>query len=127
MDVERFNKVLTKHKDLTANGFDTDLMRLLHYKRTGTKPPSKVPPTIEGTEVCVEWLLEHDAFDRRKTINFACSSYGFKHVVEKAKDQYVSNGEFICAALYLGYEMKRLHKHTPNAYFNIRSIKAEKQ
>lgn len=123
MDIEGFNKVLAKHRDLTINGFDTDLMRLLEHKRTGIKPGPRIPPTPEGIQLCVEWLYRHDALDRRKTINFDRSSYGLKHVVEKDTGQYVSNGEFICAALYLGYKIKRLHKHSPNANFNIRSPK----
>ncbi len=76
----------------------------------------------EAVRHCVAWLLKHDAFDRRKTINLKVSSYSWKHVVERACDTYIANGEFICAALYLNYKMRVLG---PNAFFNIRGM--EKQ
>ena len=97
MDTEGFAKVLAEHKELTINGFETSLMRLQEQKRTGKKPEPKRPPTPEGTQLCVEWLLKHDALDRRQTVNPDRSSYNWKHVVEKDIGQYVSNGEFICA------------------------------
>ena len=77
---------------------------------------------LDAVNLCAEWLLKHDGLDRRKTINTASSSYGLKHVVERVMGQYVANGEFICAALVLGYKMKKL-KDNPNAYFNIRKLK----
>jgi hypothetical protein len=72
----------------------------------------------EAVQHCVVWLLKHDALDRRKTIS-RISSYSWKHVVERACGVYIANGEFICAALYLGYKMK---VEGPNAFFNIRSV-----
>ena len=77
----------------------------------------------EQVQTCIEWLLAHDALDRRKTINTKFTSYGLKHMVERATGQYVSNGAFICAALYLGYKMKRSRLSSPNVYFNIREVK----
>lgn len=71
----------------------------------------------EAVEHCVKWLLQHDSFDRRKTINTKVSSYTWKHVVERHCKEYIANGEFICAALYLGYKMK---SNGPNAWFNIK-------
>lgn len=73
----------------------------------------------EAVQQCVMWLLKHDALDRRKTINTKVSSYSWKHTVERACGVYIANGEFICAALYLGYKMK---VEGPNAFFNIRSV-----
>lgn len=67
----------------------------------------------------VDWLLGYDALDRRKTINTSMGSYGWKHKVERDTGKYVSNGAFICAALYLNYKMKRI-PNSPNAYFNLR-------
>lgn len=78
----------------------------------------------EAVKLCVEWLLKHDAFDRRKTINEHTSSYSWKHIVERYYDSYIAEGEFICAALYLGYKMKKRNtasgRISPNAWFNIR-------
>jgi hypothetical protein len=74
-----------------------------------------------AVNLCAEWLLEHDGLDRRKTINTAWSSYGIKHAVERAKGQYVANGELICAALALGYKMRKIKHRSGNAFFNIRN------
>ena len=77
---------------------------------------------MRAVNLCAEWLLEHDGLDRRKTINMNHSSYGLKHAVERDKDEYVANGEFICAALALGYKMRRPKHKTANAYFNIKNL-----
>jgi hypothetical protein len=78
---------------------------------------------MDAVNLCAEWLLAHDGLDRRKTINKGFSSYALKHAVERDKKQYVANGEFICAALALGYKMSRpKHRATANAYFNIKNF-----
>ena len=72
----------------------------------------------DAVQKCVAWLLQHDALERRKTINTKVSSYTWKHVVERYFDSYIANGEFICAALHLEYKMKT--SDGPNVWFNIR-------
>jgi len=67
----------------------------------------------------VEWLLNYDSFNRRKTIYTGASSYAWKHTVERDVKEYISNGAFICAALYLKYNVKRI-PNSPSAYFNLR-------
>jgi hypothetical protein len=101
------DKVCEKYPDLTGFGFGGK----------GNIDPTEV-------QTCIEWLLAHDALDRRKTINTGRTSYSWKHVVEREKDKYISNGAFICAALYLGYKMKRVNDGSPNAFFNIRNKNA---
>ena len=80
----------------------------------------KRPIQPQEFSAAVEWLLGHDAFDRRKSVNTSTSSYGWKHIAERDLDTYISNGAFICAALYLKYKMQRQGKTSPNAYFNLR-------
>ena len=77
---------------------------------------------MEAVNLCAEWLLAHDGLDRRKTINMGFSSYALKHAVERDKDTYIANGEFICAALALGYKMRRPKHKTANAFFNTRNF-----
>ena len=98
-------EVKTKYPDLTQFGFG-----------------GEGEVRMDAVNLCAEWLLKHDGLDRRKTINTASSSYGLKHVVERVMGQYVTNGEFICAALVLGYKIRKI-KDNPNAYFNIRKLK----
>jgi hypothetical protein len=45
-------------------------------------------------------------------------SYGLKHVAENAIGHYVTNGEFIAAALIAGYPMRE--QRGPNALFGVR-------
>lgn len=97
--------IQSKHPNLTGFGFGG----------TGSINPDEV-------QICIEWLLAHDALNRRKTINTKHNSYGWKHVVERATGKYVSNGAFICAALHLGYKIKRVDFRSPNAFFNIREV-----
>jgi hypothetical protein len=80
---------------------------------------------MDAVHLCAEWLLEHDGLDRRKTINKNFSSYALKHAVERDKKQYIANGEFICAALALGYKMMRPRHKTANAYFNIKNFSSK--
>lgn len=117
MDIEGFSQVLKENPDLTIQGMETPRWRLQMRKAEKSGPPS-----FEGVQLCVEWLLRHDAFNRRKTINPKRTSYGWKHVVERSAGKYVSNGEFICAALYLKYKIKR-DGVGPNVYLNIRNFK----
>lgn len=103
--IDKIKEVKDQHPDLTAFGFGGQ---------------GEINPT--HVQICIQWLLAHDALDRRKTINNRLTSYGWKHKVEKDTGKYVSNGAFICAALYLGYKMKRLSLTSPNVYFNIREV-----
>lgn len=105
--------VLKEYPDLTANGFKYEN----RYRAFPDDAHGPVSP--EGFITVVEWLLNYDALDRRKTINTSRGSYGWKHVVERETKQYVSNGDFICGALYLKYLMRRM-PNSPNAYFNLR-------
>ena len=123
MDTEGFAKVRAQYPTLTIAGFeDDDYLRKI-ARRTGKPRERSLPPSSDGTQICVEWLLGHDALDRRQSINHKASSYWWKHVVERKAAQYVSNGEFICAALYLGYKMEREGPYSLNAFFNIRNVK----
>ena len=71
---------------------------------------------------------------RRKSLNRTCTSYGLKHIASRELadlqedvplfadgNTYISNGAFICAAIYLGYKVEKAHK-SPNAYINIGNI-----
>jgi hypothetical protein len=90
-----------------------------HGLRTISPEQQSTPINPKEFMTVVEWLLGYDAFDRRKTINTSMGSYGWKHKVERDMGSYVSNGAFICAALYLNYKMKPI-PNSPNAYFNLR-------
>lgn len=65
----------------------------------------------ECTAIC-NWL---SGKAKIKTINKRHSSYGLKHMAEK-EIGYITNGAFICAALFCGFKFK---VSGPNAHFNI--------
>ena len=61
-----------------------------------------------------------------KSINQDSTSYGLKHLVERAlyketsgKINYVSNGTLILAMYDAGFRIKRLADSSPNCYFNV--------
>jgi hypothetical protein len=58
------------------------------------------------------WLYEHVKPIKTTKI----SSYGMKHVVERITGVYISNGEFIAAALIAGYPYKY---EQPNVLFGM--------
>lgn len=55
----------------------------------------------------------------RLTLNARRSSYGLKHIAERAAGNYISNGAFIAAALLEGWTVKRIPGSNPNAWLNI--------
>lgn len=59
------------------------------------------------------WLRENVAPIKTPTV----TSYGMKHVVERAIGKYVTNGEFIAAALIAGYAFK--YTAGPNPLFGM--------
>jgi hypothetical protein len=64
----------------------------------------------------VAWLQR---WPRTKSVNRrAPSSYVMKHIVERDLDEYVSNGEFILAALIVGLQIRR-HLNHPNVGLNL--------
>jgi hypothetical protein len=73
---------------------------------------------VRGFQLCVRWL---SLFRRRQTINFSLgSSYSLKHLVEEWAGEYVSNGSFIAAAIFLN--VTYLHRgDSPNIFVAISS------
>ena len=124
-DVDR---VLAANPLITAEGFEHG------WKKTR---PEYVPASVNIREMqgAVDWL---EKADRRVSVNTTCSSYGLKHIAEKTVDpilkhlverwaweskrddvtRYISNGAFIAAAYYLGFDVRRINGG-PNAHINI--------
>ncbi|MBO1352009.1 MAG: hypothetical protein EBE86_033685 [Hormoscilla sp. GUM202] len=66
--------------------------------------------------LCRQWLQDHQF---RQTFNKAHSSYGYKHMVERRTNTYITNGAFIAAALTLDIPVKQCHPDSPNVYLPI--------
>jgi len=109
--------VLEQLSELTHFGFgifgDGEIMSPEVYQANFNECQKELLNSPEScTRIC-EWL---NHVGKAKSINGRDSSYGLKHVVEKATGKYCSNGEFICAAIHMGFKFRR---HGPNADFNM--------
>jgi hypothetical protein len=63
------------------------------------------------SKIC-DWLR---SIGKIKSINTRHTSYGLKHIAANAIG-YTSNGEFICAAIHMGFDYRIVG---PNAQFNM--------
>ena len=68
-------------------------------------------------ELAKKWILS-GAIKPRKTINRNASSYGIKHIAERAVGHYISNEALIKAMIECGYKASRI-RNTPNFFFNV--------
>jgi hypothetical protein len=73
-------------------------------------------PAADEVRICREWLEQGPP---RKTINREHTSYGWKHVIEKERQCYVSNGALLLAAAELGIAGRRDGYRSPNACLAI--------
>jgi hypothetical protein len=87
----------------------------LHVKKPQTTQKGD-PINERNVKICKEWIQKHwkmpDRFNNKET------SYELKHDVEKEAGDYVSNGDFIAAAIDLGYEFRQV-EDSPNAVFKM--------
>ncbi|RNE66798.1 hypothetical protein [Cryobacterium tepidiphilum] len=74
-----------------------------------------------------DWLLE--SVSPLKGINRRRSSYGIKHIAERIRGDYLTNGAFIAGALLAGYvsDVDGTERHERNLHFNMseRDLKVE--
>lgn len=85
---------------------------------TNNKPEQNNLPNREEVDFCKEVLSFIQ--EGNKFVN--SSSYGYKHVLEKAfQRHYLTNGSFIQAAQELDLSIQREDIKSPNAYFKFNS------
>jgi len=78
-------------------------------------PRCDTPPQKKKILATKAWIRERCWM--RKTTNWNRSSYGFKHDMEHETGIYVTNGDFIRAAMLLGYRIDIINY--PNCFFNM--------
>lgn len=116
--MKTFKQVLTEHPRLNAfgygqyRGFITQLEAADYERRQRLKLEQSARRVIE----IAEWVAANLRSQRK--VNTHHTSYGLKHVVERATGQYVANGEFIAAALMVGLKHK-ISENSPNVQFAI--------
>lgn len=100
-------------KEITSNG-----LWPAYRLSGGVEGEDRTKPNKSEVTFCRRWLRANAS--PTKTIRRNHSSYGLKHIAEKAfvGRWYVSNGAFIEAARLEGYRIVR-EEGSPNAYFNM--------
>lgn len=123
--------VMDRCPELTRNGWGIaaqEVEKAGSYDAALRNGQTSLLRSVDECNRCLRFL-QH--VEKRKSINPKVgSSYGLKHEVERFLDLlkadapancYVANGSFICAALHLGFEVKRLTWNNPNVHFNMSS------
>lgn len=109
---QRLPTILKQHPLLTRFGFG-------EYERpfvATEKRRSDLLAAIAEIDHARAWLQTQQP---RLTLNPRRSSYGLKHIAERAAGSYISNGAFIAAAFLEGWTVKRIPGGNPNARLNI--------
>lgn len=107
----RLAAILKQHPLLTYFGFG-EYQRPLMATKKGQADLLAATAEIDYARA---WLRTQQS---RHTLNLCRSSYGLKHIAERAVRRYISNGAFIAAALLEGWKVKRIFD-SPNAQLNI--------
>lgn len=68
----------------------------------------------------MRWLRRHTV--TRRTVNRACTTYAWKHQVERDVGEYVSNEAFIEAARRCGLLLEPADPRGRNYYVNLSSL-----
>lgn len=109
---QRLPAILARHPLLTHFGFG-------EFNRPFTateKGRNDLLAAIAEIDHARAWLRTQQS---RLTLNPRRSSYGLKHIAERAAGSYISNGALIAAALLEGWKVKRISEISPNARLNI--------
>lgn len=104
---------------LNANGFGPGRYRrtLQQQREDVVEWRAELRASAEHVDEIRIWLVQH--ISPRKTINRNVDSYGLKGLAERKLGAYLTNGEFIAAAIIAGYPYRRIGGGSPNALFGI--------
>lgn len=111
-DETRLRSVMEQYPLLTHFGFGEYGQPFIATKQ-GRNDLLKATDEINRARA---WLKTQQ---QRVSINPKHSSYGLKHVAERAAGGYISNGSLIAAALMEGWKVQRIDLDNPNARLNI--------
>ena len=109
---QRLPAILSQHPLLTYFGFG----EFNRPAATTEKGRNDLLAAIAEIDRARAWLRTQQP---RLTLNPHRSSYGLKHIAERATGDYISNGAFIAAVLLEGWKVKRISEISPNARLNI--------
>ncbi|MBD7982910.1 hypothetical protein [Oerskovia merdavium] len=121
----RLAAVMLEHPRLNYSGlglasFNATREERMQYFRTMRET---LRANVDRVELLRHWVEE--TFEPRKTIYDRANSYGLKHIAEEVLHAqmggYVSNGEFIAAALSAEYTFEQGPNDEPNVRFAMRA------
>ena len=118
MNKRDIQKIVKKYPCLTTKGFGVEYRTGEKSEDTRKRVKEAQQKLLESAEICTkicEWLKD---VIRTKRPNKQAGSYTMKHEVENAIGEYCSNGQFICAAIHMGFIFDC---NGINACFNISS------
>jgi hypothetical protein len=122
--MKTFEQVLEELPQLTAFGIG---VFWTHRHRVGEfeKERQALVSAKARVQEIAQWVFRN--LEPQKGINTKHTSYGYKHIAER-EIGYVANGEFIAAAVMVGFRYK-LTPDFPNVKFNFteRSIKVAEE
>lgn len=105
------------HTPVWARSFNRELTREAYAAEFAGARQDLANRPAGRMQAIIGWLEDIPA---TKLIYRYPSSYGLKHICEKALGHYVANGEFIAAALMAGFRAKRSSDPAyPNCFFNM--------
>lgn len=104
--------ILKKYRCLGLHEFGNYSQRTTEEFRYGRRLMLR-DDSLQEIQITVDWISQ---FAKRKTINRGCTSYDLKHDMEHINRLYVTNGQFIVAALLAGFDIKEC---SPNVSLNV--------
>lgn len=111
MTAKDITQIMNDHPELTAYGFLDPTHKDYASER------SDLPNLLTECNDCVDYLLLQE---KTKSVKKdGPTSYGWKHKVEKWCGRYISNGAFITAAIFLGFDLR---KAGVNARMNLKEV-----
>lgn len=116
---EQIQTILNEHPLLHDGGYGSPRRRCIQ-SRTAERAALLTPGSVATIDNVTCWLALW--IQPIQTINHRHTSYGLKHVYERATGEYCSNGQFITAALIRGYEAD-LSRHNASFAMSERSIR----
>jgi hypothetical protein len=103
--------------------YPASLLELGRFGLFNSDNPLHSDGDLNEIKLCKEWMSVYAI--KRATVNKNFSSYGLKHVIERAADTYIGNGACIQAALEMGYKIfpVSVFHSNPNCYFDMKISK----
>jgi len=130
--VEDIKSVMDEYPFLDVGSFHTDEYSKLTYMRSMTREESEDElrermkenrdSMLEEREVkqfqfCCWWFAKLVSWGYVETPNMG--SYGLKHIAEKHRGEYISNGMLITAAIFMGLNWRHYGGTNPNVEIAI--------